>query len=207
MFLTCWSATDRDLRALLIDGLHRGVVTVDEIVRYLEGVGPVPGKVRLRRLCEDLAGRQVESIFNDEVGAELARLGYPPDRSVRRISTPDGVGLRIDVALPTWQIAVEPVGDTFHRTREARRQDRRRHAAYAGTDWVQVPGDWRDWHLDRAHVLRSIDAAIVRQRRRGEVVGSAQVGHHGADRVALAGLQGVERCGDVREADRGGHRP
>jgi hypothetical protein len=39
--------------------------------------------------------------------------------------------------------------------------------AIAGTDWVCVPVDRRDWHRDRPHVLAAIDAAIATQRRRG----------------------------------------
>jgi hypothetical protein len=160
------SVTDQ-LRAWLIDALHRRLTTADEILARVREVGPVTGKHMLRELAADLGQCRVESIFQADVADELERLGYRPGRSTRRIPTPDGVGLELDVPLDAWQVAVEPDGDTYHRTREQRRLDRRRDAAFAGTDWVRVPVDWRDWHLDRRHVLDSIDAAIAAQQRRG----------------------------------------
>jgi very-short-patch-repair endonuclease len=64
-------------------------------------------------------------------------------------------------------VVIETEGDAFHRTREQRRLDRRRMAAYAATPYAVVPVDWRDWYRDREHVLASIDAAIARQRQLG----------------------------------------
>jgi len=163
--------TRRELLALLIDAVHRRLTTPDEVMARLAAIGPVPGRGVLRGFCEGIVGRQVESIFQEEVAVELERLGYGPERSTRRIVTSDGHGLTLDVPLPAWQVAVEPDGDAYHRSREQRRIDRRRDAALASTDWVRVPVDWRDWHLERGRVLDSIDAAIEAQRRRG--VGAA----------------------------------
>lgn len=151
----------------LIDAVHRRLTTPDAVLDRLAGIGPVAGIGVLRAQCRRLAELRIESRFQDDVAAELERLGYQPSRSTVRIATPDGIGLTIDVALPAWQVAVEPEGDAFHRTREQRRNDRRRDAAAAGTDWVRIPVDWRDWHLDRPHVLAAIDAAIAAQQRRG----------------------------------------
>jgi hypothetical protein len=161
------------MRGRLIDAVHRGLTTPEAVLSRLERVGPVAGKGTLRGACERLVRWRIESVFQDEVAAELDRLGYRPGRSTLRIPTADGVGLEIDVPLATWQVAVEPDGDRFHRTREQRRSDRRREAAFAGSGWVRVPVDWRDWALDREHVLAAIDAAIDAQRRRG--VGAAAV--------------------------------
>ncbi|MTV27391.1 hypothetical protein FTX61_18515 [Nitriliruptoraceae bacterium ZYF776] len=154
-------------RRRLIDALHRGDVTCEAILARVADLGPVPGRAALVAQCLDLAGRHLESTFNDEVIAELDRLGYRPDREPRVIATPDGIGLTPDAALADWMVAVEPEGDAFHRTREDRRRDRRRQAAYAGTPWVPVPVDWRDWHLERDRVLDRIDDAIRAQRSRG----------------------------------------
>ncbi|WP_052668874.1 hypothetical protein [Nitriliruptor alkaliphilus] len=154
-------------RARLIDVLHLGLVTPAEILALLDATGPVPGKDTLRRLCEELGPLLIESIFQDDVARTLAGLGYPAENSTHRIDTVDGMGLTCDVALLPWRIALEPEGDAFHRSRHQRRLDRRRIAAYAGTDWVPVPIDWRDWLEDRDHVLDAIDAAIAAQRRRG----------------------------------------
>lgn len=151
----------------LIDAVHRRLTTPGEVLERLRTIGPVAGRGRLRELCERLEGQAIESRFQDDVAEELERLGYRPTRSTVAIETPDGIGVTLDIALLDWKVAVEPEGDTFHSTREQRRLDRRRAAAIAGTDWVCVPVDWRDWHRDRPHVLAAIDAAITRQRRRG----------------------------------------
>ncbi len=165
--LTCASLPPDRLWARVIDAVHRGLTTADVLLERLSRIGPVAGKGVLRRQCERLAGLRIESVFQADVADELDRLGYQPERSTRRIATPDGVGLEVDVPLPAWQVAVEPDGDAYHRTREQRRNDRRRDAAFAATDWSRVPIDWRDWLLDREHVLGAIDAAIAAQRRRG----------------------------------------
>ncbi len=159
--------TAERLRALLIDLGFNGTCTPEEVLDRLDTVGPIPGRGTLRRECERLAGRTVESIFQDDVVEALTELGYRPERSTYRIDTPDGVGLYSDVALVDWQVSLEPEGDAFHSSREQRRTDRRRMAAYAGTDWVVVPIDWRDWRDHRDRVLAAIDAAIASQRRRG----------------------------------------
>lgn len=163
---SCRSDPDRQ-RARLIDVLHRGLATADEVLGLLERVGPVPGKATLRCLCEELGPLTVESIFQDDVATRLLTLGYPVERSVGHIDTADGIGLAPDVVLAPYRLALETEGDTFHRTREQRRKDRRRLAAYAGTSWVPYPIDWRDWLEDRDHVLDGLDAAIEQQRRRG----------------------------------------
>jgi hypothetical protein len=155
------------IRAWLIDATHRGLTTPTVVADRLVAAGSVPGCGLLRRHCDELTGLTVESIFQDAGADELERLGYEPERSTRRIPTADGHGLVIDVPLTHWQVAVEPDGDAFHRTRQQRRRDRRRDAAFAGTDWVRVPIDWRDWLLERDHVLAAIDAAIAAQQRRG----------------------------------------
>jgi hypothetical protein len=154
-------------RARLIDVLHRGLASADEILALLDRVGPVPGKATLRELCEEFGPLTVESIFQDDVATTLLADGYPVERSVTYIETPDGIGLRPDATLPWWMVAIETEGDAFHRTRSQRRTDRRRIAAYAGTPWVPYPVDWRDWYEDRDRVLDGLDAAIASQRTLG----------------------------------------
>jgi hypothetical protein len=156
----------RELRALAIDALHRGLTDLDRLTARAAAVGPVEGVGNIRELVRELGDRRVESVFHDEVLDVLDRQGYRPARTVTRIATPDRRGLGIDIALP-WNVAVEPEGDAFHRSRAQRRADRRRTAQYAGTDWVPVPVDWRDWMLEQRRVLDAVDAAILAQRARG----------------------------------------
>jgi hypothetical protein len=156
----------RELRALIIDALQRGLTDLPALVARAAAVGPVDGVGELRTLLRDLQQRQVESVFHDEVLDTLQRRGYRPATEVTHLATPDGRGLAVDIALP-WHVAVEPEGDAFHRTRAQRRADRRRVAQYAGTSWVPVPVDWHDWHLEPERVLAAVDAAILAQRARG----------------------------------------
>lgn len=162
---SAWSP--QQVWAWFIDAVHRSMTTPAAVHERLEGVGPVTGRAGLLAYADALAVSRIESRFQDDVAGELERLGYRPLRSTLRIATADHIGLEVDVPLPAWHVAVEPDGDAFHRTREQRRSDRRRVAAFAGTDWVHVPIDWRDWLLDRDHVLAAVDAAIARQQRRG----------------------------------------
>jgi hypothetical protein len=167
MLLSSCRTDPSQQRARLIDVLHRGLASADEVLALLERVGPVPGKATLRALCREFGPLTVESIFQDDVATTLLELGYPAERSVSHIDTADGVGLSPDIALLPWLLAIETQGDAFHRTREQRRLDRRKQAAYAGTRWVPYPIDWRDWYDDRDHVLDGLDAAIEVQRQRG----------------------------------------
>jgi hypothetical protein len=154
-------------RARIIDVIHRGLATDDEVGTLLARIGPVTGKGVLRRTWTELEASRHESVLNLDVRDELHRLGYGPAPGPRRIPTPDGIGVTPDVPLPWWRIGVDPEGDSYHRTREQRRKDRRRVAAYAATDWAHYPIDWRDWHHDRDHVMDGLDDAIVAQQRRG----------------------------------------
>jgi hypothetical protein len=165
--LSCATSSVDAQRARLIDVLHRRLATPADVLALLDRCERARGAATLRALVEELGPLAVESIFQDEVVRTLRALGFPAERSTRRIDTPDGVGLTVDIALLAWLVALEPEGDAFHRTREQRRKDRRRAAAYAGTDWVVIPIDWRDWFLDRQHVIDSILAAIAAQQRRG----------------------------------------
>jgi hypothetical protein len=164
--LSATSWPDNELRALLIDGSHRGILQLDGLLRRLGSIGPLPGKGAVRAIALDLLDRGVESVFEDEVRADLTVRGYRPAPAPVRIDTPDRRGLTVDIALP-WCVAVEPEGDLFHRTREQRRSDRRRTAQFAGTSWVPVPVDWRDWQLTPEAVRAAIDAAVLAQHAAG----------------------------------------
>jgi len=154
-------------RGVLIDAVQRGLTTPAAVRDRTADVGAAPGRAALLDLCDRLEHLRIESVFQDDVAGDLERRGYRPERSTRRIPTADGIGLEIDIPLPDWCVAVEPEGDAYHRSRDQRRTDRRRAGAFAGTIWVRVPVDWRDWLLDRDHVIAAIDAAIAAQQARG----------------------------------------
>lgn len=164
-FLTvCHWSTDQ-LKGLLLDGLQRELLTLDELSDQLTGIGPIAGLGDLRCLVAALQCYQSESVFDDELRQELARRGYHPSPGPVAIDTPDGRGLKADILV--GPVAIEAEGDLYHSSREQRRKDRRRYAQYAGTHLVVVPVDWLDWQRDRESVFAAIDAALLAQRRRG----------------------------------------
>lgn len=161
------------LRGVVIDAAHRGLVTPEDVRARIESVPTLPGRGRLLAMLDELTGRAPESVFHDVVLTDLESRGYPVARRPHRIETPDGRGVLCDIAVVPFEVAVEPDGDRWHRTRQQRRNDRRRLAQYAGTTWVPVPIDWDDWHGRRTWVLASLDAAILTQLERG--IGSADL--------------------------------
>ncbi len=156
-----------ELRGLLIDAVQAGRLDLDDALTRLATTGPVAGRGGLERTLCELGGRRPESWFHDIVLADLEARGYPVGREPLAVSTPDGRGVVVDIPLQAFHVGVEPEGDRYHQDRGARRNDRRRSAQTAGTDWRLVPVDWRDWHQRRPWVLATLDAAILHQLRAG----------------------------------------
>lgn len=155
------------LRGLVIDSIQSGRVTADKGLERLATVGPIAGRGALEQILLDLGGRRPESWFHDIVLTELLDRGYPAAKEPLRIETPDGRGIVVDIPLVPYLVGVEPEGDTYHRGARPRRNDRRRTAQSAGTPWVIVPVDWRDWHQRREWVLATVDAAVQQQLSAG----------------------------------------
>jgi hypothetical protein len=167
MTLTLANRPPTELRAVVIDALHRDLIDLPAIGARLGAVGPIPGRRLLAQILHELADREVESIFHDIVLDELARRGYRPGRTPVYVATPDGQGVHPDIPLSDWLIAIEVEGDRFHRTRTQRAADRRKASQYAGTDWLTLEIDWWEWMGNRNHFLEALDAAILAQVRRG----------------------------------------
>lgn len=165
--VTCTGMTERELRAVTIDAIQAGLTTATLVAERLATVGPVAGRSRLGDVLVSLGASQPESIFHASVLDDLLARGYPAATSPLEVPTPDGRGVLLDIPLPDFEVAVEPEGDRFHASRQARRDDRRRAAQLAGTSWVVVPVDWRDWHDRPAWVRASLDAALQRQLAAG----------------------------------------
>lgn len=155
------------LQAAVIDLVQAGRTTPDRVLERLATVGPIRGRGDLEAVLLDLGGKRPESWFHDIVLTELEHRGYPAERHPAAIDTPDGRGVSTDISIAAFQVGMDLQGDRYHRSRRARRNDRRRIAQVAGTTWVFTPVDWRDWHLRREWVFETLDAAILRQFRAG----------------------------------------
>ena len=155
------------LRGYIIDAVHRRLTTLEKVEERVAHAPHLARRLDLAAMFADLAGRGPESLFHDLVLTELQAQGYEVDVAPRHIPTPDGRGVNCDVAIPAFQVALEPEGDRWHRTRRQRRSDRRRIGQYAGTSWTPVPIDWDDWHERRDWVLATIDAAVIAQYELG----------------------------------------
>lgn len=167
LLLSLHRAPQATVRGLTIDLLHRQHTTLERIGQRLEVASGLDGLPWLRAMVEDLAGRRPESIFHDVVLTDLQRRGYAPSPRPIRVPTSDGIGVTPDIPILPFQVGIETDGDRFHSDRPQRRRDRRRTARYSSTSWALVPVDWHDWHERREQVLRAIDAAILKQLRRG----------------------------------------
>lgn len=163
MAVTLANGSPLDVRARVIDAIHRDLASLSDIIGRLGEVGPVPGRRQLARLLHELADRDVESIFHDLVLDELVRRDYRPALSPLFVQTPDGRGVHPDIPLPVWRIAIEVQGDRFHRTRAQRAADRRKTTQYAGSRWLVLELDWWEWIGNRAHFLEALDTAILAQ--------------------------------------------
>jgi hypothetical protein len=80
MTLTLANRPPTELRAVVIDALHRDLIDLPAIGARLGAVGPISGRRLLAQILHDLADREVESIFHDLVLDELARRGYRAGR-------------------------------------------------------------------------------------------------------------------------------
>ncbi len=156
-----------DVRGFIIDAQQAGKLRLADVRDRLEGIRAVPGRHVLRQTLDELEGRVPESVFHDAVLSVLERLGYRPTTRAIELVSPTGRELRPDVPLEVWKVAIELDGDRYHRDRDARRRDRDRLSAYAGTEWVPIIVDHRTWTSERERILREIDAAIDAQRARG----------------------------------------
>lgn len=158
---------DMAVRGYVIDALHQGRTTLDQLTSRFAAAGPIAGRGNLAALLAELSDRSPESVFHDLVLTAMLDRGYPAARAPERVATPDGRGVMVDIALMPFKVAVEPAGDRYHRDRSARRNDRRRSSQLAGTPWAVVTIDWQDWHEREGWVWATIDAAILEQHRRG----------------------------------------
>jgi hypothetical protein len=187
-----------ELRALVIDALHRDLTELGTLGARLTEVGPIAGRRQLARILHDLADREVESIFHDLVLDELTRRGYRPGREPVPVETPDGRGAHPDIPLEDWRVAIEVEGDRFHRTRAQRAAGRRKSSQYAGSRWLVLELDWWEWMGNREHFFQALDAAILAQIRYGVAETSTLPPHLRTDPPRV---QNVSAGADPRETE------
>ena len=136
---------DEDLEVAVEDAIHRGLTTPQSVARRLDALGGKgrPGSARLREILRD-RGDQAAAASRLEVRIwrTLRASGLRPVRQ-HRVQ----VGARtysVDCAFPQWRLAVEGVGDRYHRSPRHRDRDLRRLADLASISWRVLPVTWRD---------------------------------------------------------------
>lgn len=155
---------DEDLATAVEDALHRGLTTPQSIERRLTHLGGKgrPGTARLRALLGDRGSdAAAASRLEVRIWRTLCAAGMRPVRQ-----HPVRVGTRtyrIDCAFPQWRLAVEGVGDRFHRSVRQRDRDLRRLADLASVSWRVMPVTWAEITdhpaVVVARVRRAVDSA------------------------------------------------
>lgn len=136
---------DEDLAAALEDAIHRGLTTPQAIERRLRVLGGKgrPGSKRLRDILDDRgSSAAAASRLEVRIWRTLRSAGLRPVRQ-----QPVRVGertYRVDCAFPQWRLAVEGIGDRFHRSPLQRRRDQQRLADLASVAWRVIPVTWHD---------------------------------------------------------------
>ena len=136
---------DEDLAAAVEDAIHRGLTTPLAVERRLVALGGKgrPGSGRLRAILENRgSSAAAASRLEVRIWRTLSGTGMRPVRQ-----HPVRVGTRtyrIDCAFPQWRLAVEGVGDRFHRSPLQRQRDQQRLADLASVSWRVMPVTWRE---------------------------------------------------------------
>ena len=136
---------DEDLVAAVEDAIHRGLTTPMSIARRLGALGGTgrAGSTRLRAILDDRGSEAAAaSRLEVRIWRTLRAAGLRPVRQ-----HPVRVGdrtYRVDCAFPQWRLAVEGMGDRFHRSPRQRRDDRQRLADLASVWWRVLPVTWQE---------------------------------------------------------------
>lgn len=136
---------DEDLEAAVEDAIHRGLTTPQSVARRLDALGgrDRPGTGRHREILRDRgAEAAAASRLEVRIWRTLRAAGMRPVRQ-HRVRVGDRTHL-VDCAFPQWRLAVEGVGDRYHRSPVQRRRDHRRLADLASVAWRVLPVTWRD---------------------------------------------------------------
>lgn len=153
-----WVPSTRSARSDLVV-VHRG--EIEAVDRRM--IGPVPVTSPARTLV-DLAGvlededleAAAASRLEVKIWRTLRAAGMRPVRQ-HRLRVGDRTYF-VDCAFPQWRLAVEGVGDRYHRSPVRRRRDHRRLADLASVQWRVLPVTWRE-------ITDSPDAVVARVMR------------------------------------------
>ncbi|MBM3659159.1 MAG: hypothetical protein FJW95_06605 [Actinobacteria bacterium] len=152
---------DEDLEAAVEDAIHRGLTTPQSVSRRLDVLGGRgrPGSGRLREILDDRgAEAAAASRLEVKIWRTVTRAGMRPVRQ-----HPVRVGeraYRVDCAFPPWRLAVEGVGDRYHRSPLQRGRDHRRLADLASVAWRILPVTWREINDVPDEVLARVSRAL-----------------------------------------------
>jgi very-short-patch-repair endonuclease len=156
--------TEEDLATAVEDAIHRGLTTPQSVARRLDALGGKgrSGAGRLREILRDRGSEAAAaSRLEVRIWRTLRAAGMRPIRQ-HRLRVEDHTYV-VDCAFPQWRLAVEGIGDRYHRSPAQRRRDHRRMADLASIHWRILPVTWQDVSEDPqavvAKVMRSLTAA------------------------------------------------
>lgn len=153
---------DEALAAAVEDAVHRGLTTPLALARRLDALGGKgrPGTSRLRRILDDRgAGVAADSRLEVRIWRTLRAVGLAPVRQHPvRVA---GRTYRVDLAFPEARLAVEGIGDRYHRSPLHRQHDQRRLADLASVAWTVLPVTWNDVTDDPTGVVDRVRRALA----------------------------------------------
>lgn len=115
-----------ELRALLIDGRQRRLLSLESVLRRQALMAGTSGLPRLRMVAYELDATRCDSVLAWRARQLLDAAGLRPDPSEHPVTAPNGVTVHLDVPFVDYQVAVEAEGMGAHSERRQLESDVRR---------------------------------------------------------------------------------
>ncbi|MFY1636015.1 DUF559 domain-containing protein [Solwaraspora sp. WMMB335] len=152
-----------DALAALDAMLHRRLLRVEALTRYLDAHPRTRGTPQLRELI-GLAEPRAESPMESQLRLLLHDAGLPRPTAQYDVRLTAGRFIaRVDLAYPRWRIAIEYEGD-HHRERATFRRDISRYNALRAAGWLTLRFTADDVIRKSAQLVRSVREAIAERR-------------------------------------------
>jgi very-short-patch-repair endonuclease len=152
-----------DALAALDAMLHRRLLRVEALTRYLDAHPGTRGTPQLRELV-GLAEPRTESPMESQLRLLLHDAGLPRPTAQYEVRLPMGRFIaRVDLAYPQWRIAIEYEGD-HHRERDTFRRDISRYNALRAAGWLTLRFTADDVIRQSRQLTQTVRVAIAERR-------------------------------------------